>query len=751
MLRLNPITCSLISLAALPFTNSYANDFTPVELRPSQTDFGGVGLMQMPSGRMAEEGEFNFGVNINDDYQHYYTSLQLMPWFETTIRYTRVPDAYFNSDPSYSGENLYTDKGIDFKVRLIKESYWLPETSIGVRDFGGTGLFDGEFIAATKQFRSKDYGVFDVTLGMGWGYIGQSGNITNPFCKLSDKYCDRDSAFKNNGGSVDFERWFKGPASLYGGIEYQTPYQPLRFKVEYDANDYSEDFPTQRSDKNPNPKSMTQHTPWNFGALYQLGNWADIKLSYQRGNTITFGFNLYTNFNELSAVWRDVQKEKLQTRPSKLDTDWNIVSKQLSNNAGYRRNSIAEKDDVLVVKGEQTKYRNRKESLDRAAAILANNSPEYIKTYKIVETSKGVPVTETDINAEQYQRVSKNEYIDADVTDSLADQALSSTRGAQLAQSKDQWRFGLSPVLQQSIGGPESFYFYNIGVNAEANYWLLNSLELSGSVYFNIADNYDKFNYIDNDPHISNFAVPRVRTLIRSYIHDNPVRMNQLQLTWFSQPTDNLYTQIYGGYLETMFAGVGGEVLYRPQNSNWALGLDVNLISQRDPDSWFGVYDDPFFYYDGYNESNCKPGQVDCQAYVLDKGTTGQLAAYYMPTWNWLEGTLFKLSAGEFLAGDKGARLEFSKQFKSGVIVGAYATMTDLTPDEYGEGSYNKGFYVSIPFDIMTVKPSTNRGVIGWQPITRDGGQTLNRKYHLFNVTDARSPWFQRPNTSDEK
>ena len=30
---------------------------------------------------------------------------------------------------------------------------------------------------------------------------------------------------------------------------------------------------------------------------------------------------------------------------------------------------------------------------------------------------------------------------------------------------------------------------------------------------------------------------------------------------------------------------------------------------------------------------------------------------------------------------------------------------------------------MSIPFDIMTVKPSNNRANFSWQPLTRDGGQ----------------------------
>ncbi|WP_447062647.1 YjbH domain-containing protein [Vibrio alginolyticus] len=751
--KIRPINYTLLALSSVTFSFSATaspEEFQVVTLRPSQSDFGGVGLMQMPTARMAPEGEFNIGVNINNEYHHYYTSLQLLPWFETTIRYTRMPDTIFSDNPDYSNDNVYTDKGIDFKIRLLEESYWLPETSVGIRDFGGSGKFDGEFLAATKNF-----GNFDLTLGIGWGYIGQSGNISNPFCKVSDKFCDRYGDYedgepprKGEGGAVDFERWFKGPAALYGGIEYQTPYQPLRLKLEYDANDYSEDFPASDSPKVPNPKDMTQHTPWNFGVLYQLGNWGDLKLSYQRGDTLTFGMNLYTNFNELKATWRDEPKQTPINRPTSKeldDTDWSSVSEDLKSNAGYKRNSITVNNDVLTVQGEQTKYRDREEALDRTAAILNNNTPNDINEFKVVETLKGVPITETVIDREKYIKVTNNEYIGADVTDALSAQSLSKESGKTLAESDDRLRYGLAPELKQSLGGPESFYFFNFGVSAHANYWLTNNLEASGSIYFNIADNYDKFNYIEKDPHVNNFAVPRVRTMVRAYIHDNPVRMNNLQLTWFEQPFNDVYTQVYGGYLEMMFAGVGSEVLYRPTGSNWALGADFNLISQRDPDSWFATYDDEFFYYDGYDSTNCNPGKVSCQAYVLDKGTTGQVTGYYMPEWDWLPGSLLKVSAGKFLAGDIGARFEFAKQFKSGVTVGAYATFTDLTPEEYGEGSYNKGFYISIPFDIMTVKPSTSHAVIGWQPLTRDGGQTLDRKYNLFGVTDGRYPWFQRP------
>ncbi|WP_420007294.1 YjbH domain-containing protein, partial [Vibrio parahaemolyticus] len=64
--------------------------FEAPPLKPSQMDYGGVGLMQMPTGRMAPEGEFNFSVTSNNEYLFYNATIQMMPWAEATIRYTIV-------------------------------------------------------------------------------------------------------------------------------------------------------------------------------------------------------------------------------------------------------------------------------------------------------------------------------------------------------------------------------------------------------------------------------------------------------------------------------------------------------------------------------------------------------------------------------------------------------------------------------------------------------------------------------------
>ncbi|HIF9248524.1 TPA: YjbH domain-containing protein [Photobacterium damselae] len=713
---------SAVSIALLTSFTAHADAYSYPTLKHSQTDFGGVGLLQMPTARMNPEGEFTFGTTYNSDYNHYWVSLQLFPWLETTIRYTLVQDLLYSNDPSFSGDTKYTDKGIDFKLRLLNESYWLPEVSVGVRDFGGTGLFDGEFIAANKQF-----GAFDFTLGMGWGYIGQRGNISNPFCSVTDSFCQRPSDFKGNGGSFDTARWFKGPASIYGGVEYQTPFAPLRFKLEYDGNDYSQDFPVTRGGK-----TMPQATPWNFGIHYQVTDWIDTKLSYERGNTLTLGLSLHTNFNDLKASWLDepLPKAKTEQNPTQLTADqWQSLSTQLETVAGYQNPKLYQSDRALTLVGEQHKYRDRSQAHERAVTLLANEAPT-VQEFRIVETKNRQPIIENIFTRDDVVAVANNLEINRNITDITQIATPGKIQGQQVADAQSDWDFGLSPVLQQSFGSSEGFYLFNVGVNANANYWLSDHVELSSTVYLNLYDTYDKFKYETPPDGTDNY---RVRTLVRQYVNDNPIRISNLQLTWMDKLATNWYAQAYGGYLEMMFGGVGGEILYRPMNSNWAFGADLNYVIQRDPNSQFGFFS--------------QEQQVDSQGrhYRVQTGTpTGHLTAYYQPQWSWIENTLFKVSAGRYLAEDVGVTIDFSKQFDSGIIVGAFATKTNMSAEQYGEGSFNKGFYVSIPFDLMTVKPSTNRANISWLPLTRDGGQMLGRKYSLYGLTDIRHPWYER-------
>ena len=160
-----------------------------------------------------------------------------------------------------------------------------------------------------------------------------------------------------------------------------------------------------------------------------------------------------------------------------------------------------------------------------------------------------------------------------------------------------------------------------------------------------------------------------------------------------------------------MYAGVGSELLYRPFGQSWAVGADINWVKQRD-----------------WNDT-LKMAEYDV--------VTGHMTGYWQVPY--VNDVSAKLSVGRYLAGDVGATIDLSKRFSSGVIAGVFATKTDVSSEEYGEGSFTKGIYVTIPFDLMLLHPTTNKGTVSWVPLTRDGGQMLNRRVGLYNLTSNAS------------
>ena len=86
-----------------------------------------------------------------------------------------------------------------------------------------------------------------------------------------------------------------------------------------------------------------------------------------------------------------------------------------------------------------------------------------------------------------------------------------------------------------------------------------------------------------------------------------------------------------------------------------------------------------------------------------------------------------KLSFGEYLAGDKGSTIEFSRRFKSGVSFGAFATFTDVSTEDFGEGSFDKGIFFNIPIYGNFINYT-------WRPLTKDPGAKLIRRNSLHDL-----------------
>ena len=104
------------------------------------------------------------------------------------------------------------------------------------------------------------------------------------------------------------------------------------------------------------------------------------------------------------------------------------------------------------------------------------------------------------------------------------------------------------------------------------------------------------------------------------------------------------------------------------------------------------------------------------------------------------EDILATVSVGQYLAGDKGVTVDLSRVFDNGVRIGAYATKTNVSAEDFGEGSFDKGIYLRVPFDALFTSTVPGDASFNWVQVTRDGGAKLRRALSLFEETGVRSP-----------
>jgi hypothetical protein len=169
-------------------------------------DWGITGLLQTPTARMAPAGDARFNTGRVYPYERINVFVQPFDGLEAGFRYTTVVNRLYGS-ADLSGSQPYKDKSIDFKLRLMDESAYMPQVALGMIDFGGTGLFSSEYVVANKRF-----GNLDASLGMAWGNLGASGNVPNPLAKLSSSF-DTRSALTGMGGTPAFKSFFRNHIS----------------------------------------------------------------------------------------------------------------------------------------------------------------------------------------------------------------------------------------------------------------------------------------------------------------------------------------------------------------------------------------------------------------------------------------------------------------------------------------------------------------------------------------------------------
>ena len=253
------------------------------------------------------------------------------------------------------------------------------------------------------------------------------------------------------------------------------------------------------------------------------------------------------------------------------------------------------------------------------------------------------------------------------------------------------------------IAAREGFFKYSILAQNDTEYVIRDNFFFSSNLKYSIKDNFNDLTVPPKDTYPA-----QVRSDIKEYLRnfENRIIVGRAQFDYHLTPKNNHHLMFTAGILEEMFAGYGFEYLFFKRDKNYAMGFEVFDVKKRDYDLRFGTLD--------------------------YRNTTGHLNFYYR---NYgLIPFDAKLSYGEYLAGDIGTTFEISRSFLNGAEFGIFASFTDVTTNQYGEGSFDKGIFFNIPIYKNLVNYT-------WRPLTKDPGAKLIRKHNLYDLLVKFKPY----------
>ena len=673
---------------------SSIEDYYPKKLEPTSSNSGITGILEMPNARFMTEGSMKIGFSSSFPNEYTYISATPFAWLEASYKYTEQKNLKYGPF-SYSGNQTLKDKGFDLKVRLLNESYYIPEVAIGWNDLAGTGRFSGEYISATKKIKN-----IDLTVGYGWGALGQNQNVRNPFLSINEefRYRNKDSS---EGGTFNSDTWFSGEEiSIFTGIEYYMQKYGLILKLEYDTSNPDLGY--------SGPKIPVQ-SRFNFGISRPVNSNLDLGLSFERGNQFRLSFAIKSDYGKTSLV----QKNDPPKNIIKLNDNQRLVVTENTNifyrslNRSLREESILIQSatlssDTVEVVIAQNRFRSLPRAIGRVIRIVSALSPDSIKTIRVIPMNGDIELYAIEVSKENFDKLDNESISSPELFNNSkvfsVDPYKYSRSDFKPTVKFPEFFLSMSPSLRHQIGGPESFYLGQLWWKINAKVKFKRGLTLHTVLGLNIYNNFNEF----NNPSYS--TIPHVRSDIQDYLSEGENNIARFKIDYIWSPRKDLFVRLDLGYLEEMFGGVGGEVYYRPFKSNFSSSLQLHKVKQR-----------------GYRQ------RFDFRDYEVE---TGHLGFYY----DFPKGITAQLLVGKYLAGDKGATLDFSRRFKNGFTLGVFATKTDLSSVEFGEGSFDKGFYFSIPTDSFFTNFRQGDISFGLQPLTKDGGATLNHMNSLYSL-----------------
>ncbi|MCX7287032.1 MAG: YjbH domain-containing protein [Rhodobacterales bacterium] len=661
------------------------------EITPTLNINGTTGLIDMPSGDAQDDATFSFSTTLVGPITRSTLSFQITERLSASFRFQTLRDwdTLFPDDPSSDDQ-----RNMDIRYQILKESQYVPAVTIGLVDFLGDGGFSSEYIAATKTFKEK----VKVTAGLGWGRLGSYGSIGSLFG-------DRPPLENTEVGKPNSDQWFRGDFAPFAGVEYKIN-DRWTFKGEYSSDAYELEDETRGI--------IDRKSPLNFGFEYQRGPYARYGFYALHGSEIGLTFHLILNPKTRAtggvmgpAPSPVMSRPARSSDPEAFDTGWvtqpdagpllrTNLAKRLAVD-GIVIENLAYTASTVQIRVRNTRIDAGSQAIGRTARALSQVMPASVEVFEIVPVSRGIGASKVTIrrsDLEQLEFAADNssllrERVELSDAGPVPENAI----GSEGLYPRFGWSLRPSLTMNEPLRGA-------VRLRLSASYDIRPGLVLSGSISTRILGNGEKLTGS------STGALPPVRSDGKAYTENGNPAVENLTLAWFARPAADIYSRVSFGYLERMHAGISGEVLWKPVESKLALGAELNYTKQRDTDGGFG--------FDEYD-------------YDV---VTGHVSAYY----EFGGGFVGQLDVGRYLAGDVGATVSLDRIFANGWSVGAFATVTDVSAEDFGPGSFDKGVRFTIPLNWAIGTEGQRTFGTTLRPASGDGGARLNVDGRLYDV-----------------
>jgi len=405
---------------------------------------------------------------------------------------------------------------------------------------------------------------------------------------------------------------------------------------------------------------------YSFGIDYAVNKNFSIGIASERNNYLSAKFVYKNNPKEFVKKYQYKKSETIKPQ----DDKYKKLIKNIENN-GIGVNKIIESADVIGLELTQFTHTN----LDIIEEIIASASIDSGVNKEI----------KTDLRIANLQ--AKTDFDEDFLNNSKI-----------LYERKGSRRFYTSNglVFRPFLASREEFFKGALLFENNSEYLIQDNFFFSSNIKYSLVDNFDDLTI----PPVNTYPA-QVRSDIKDYLRniDEGIIIGRAQLDYHITPKKNHHLMFTGGILEEMFSGFGGEYLYFKSNSNYAIGFEIFNVKKRDYKMRFGTQD--------------------------YENTTHSLNFYYR-NYDYIPFDM-KISYGEYLAGDEGTTFELSRSFINGTKFGVFASFTDVSSEQFGEGTFDKGIFFNIPIYGNFISYT-------WRPLTKDPGARLIRKHTLNDL-----------------